>query len=262
LHFSPFSRPIWADRTVMIMNFAPPIAFYLFPAMLLLLELGRRLRLRERHLSGSTPIEGAVFGLFGLLLAFTFSGAVTRYDTHRLLLTQEVNNISTAYLYLDLLPTPTQPALRQLFRDYTSSRLHLFQAVGKEVSSDSTRLQGEIWRQAVIATGASGAHPDATKLLLPSLNAMFDMTAARQNAFHMHPPEIVFLLLFVFGCGCALVAGYSRKSERQDWVYFVALAAAVTLTVYATLEVEFPRRGFIRFDQLDQPLLVLRDSMR
>jgi len=246
----------------MIMNFAPPIAFCLFPAMLLFLGAGHRLRLRQPPLSGSTPIEGAVFGLFGLLLAFTFSGAVTRYDTHRLPLTQEVNSISTAYLYLDLLPTPMQPTLRQLFREYTNSRLHLFQAVGNEISPDSIRLQGEIWRRAVTAAAASDAHPDATKLLLPALNTMFGMPTARQNAFHMHPPEIVFLLLFVFGCGCALMAGYSTKAERQDWVYSVALAATVTLTVYATLEIEFPRLGLIRFTQLDQPLLVLRDSMK
>ncbi len=246
----------------MVMNIAPPVAFCLFPAMLLFLELGRRQRLRQSHPSGSPPIEGAIFGLFGLLLAFTFSGAVTRFDRHRLLLTQEVNDIDAAYLYLDLLPTAKQPALRQLFRDYTSSRLHMFQANGREVSPASTRLQAEIWRQAVIASAAPDAHPDATKLLLPSLSAMFDMTAARQNAFHMHPPGIVFLLLCVFGCGCALIAGYSTKSERQDWVYFISLAAAVTLTVYATLEVEFPRKGFIHFSQLDQPLLELRDSMK
>jgi hypothetical protein len=31
----------------------------------------------------SSAVEGAVFALFGLLLAFTSAGAVTRYDAHR-----------------------------------------------------------------------------------------------------------------------------------------------------------------------------------
>ena len=74
-------------------------------------------------------IENAIFALFGLLLAFTFSGAVTRYDIHRELIVDESNDIGVAYRRLDLLPPATQPALRQLFRDYTTSRLHLYDEI-------------------------------------------------------------------------------------------------------------------------------------
>lgn len=80
------------------MNLTPSTALYLLPVMLLLMEAGRRLRLRRHDLIGSSTIESAVFGLFGLLLAFTFSGAVSRYDTHRLLITQEANDIGTILL--------------------------------------------------------------------------------------------------------------------------------------------------------------------
>ena len=244
------------------MIFYPTSALLLLPAMILLLELGRRLRRRRAVAEGSSAIEGAIFGLFGLLLAFTFSAAITRYDKHRLLLTEEVNDIGTAYLRLDLLPSERRPELQQLFRDYTNSRLHLFDAVGPEISPETTRLQGVIWQRATAAASLPGANPDATKLLLPALNDMIDITSTRRNAFNMHPPAVVFWLLFVFSGGSALMAGYSMEPGPRDWVYSIALALAVTLTVYTILDVEYPRRGWIRLSDRDQGLISLRDSMK
>jgi hypothetical protein len=244
------------------MNFHPDSAFLLLPAMILLLEVGRRLRRQRAEAIVSSAIEGAIFGLFGLLLAFTFSGAISRYDTHRQLLTQEASDIGTAYLRLDLLPSEAQPELRQLFRDYTTSRLHLYDEVGPEISQETVRMQRVIWEKAESAATSEGAKADAAKLLLPAINDMIDITSTRQNAFNMHPPDVVFWLLFAFSGGAALMAGYSMKPGRRDWVYSIALALAVTLTVYAILDVEYPRRGLIRLRDLDQTLISLRDSMK
>jgi hypothetical protein len=243
------------------MTIHPISAFFLLPVMLFLLEFGRRLRIRHKVPSESAVIEGAIFALFGLLLAFTFSGAAARYDTHRQLLVEETNDIGTAYLRLDLLPPAAQPALRQLFRDYATSRLGLYDAVSEEISPDTEHLQREIWQQSVAAASAPGASVDAAKLLLPSLNAMIDITSTRQNAFNMHPPAVVFLLLFAFSCGSAFLAGYSLTAHGRSWFYMVAFAIAVTATVYATLEVEYPRQGLIRFTHMDQALIRLRNSM-
>jgi hypothetical protein len=244
------------------MTFNPNSAFLLLPAMIVLLEVGRRLRRQHADAVVSSAIEGAIFGLFGLLLAFTFSGAVSRFDTHRQLLTQEANDIGTAYLRLDLLPAQAQPELRQLFRDYTTSRLHLYDAVGEEISPETVRLQREIWQRSTAGAMSQGANPDTTKLLLPAINDMIDITSTRQNAFNMHPPDVVYWLLFVFSGGAALMAGYSMKAGPRDWMYSIALALAVTLTVYTILDVEYPRRGLIRLQQLDRTLISLHDSMK
>lgn len=244
------------------MNFSPATAVFLFPAMVILLEVGRSFRRRRAILEGNSAIEGAVFGLFGLLLAFTFSGAVYRYDSHRQLLTEEINDIGTAYLRLDLLPAQAQPELRQLFRNYVTSRLHLFDSVGAEISPETLRLQAEIWKKAVAAASSPEAKPDAVKLLLPALNDMTDITSTRQNAFNMHPPDDVFLLLFLFSGISAFMAGYSAKIAPRDWVYSVVLAVTVTLTIYATLEIEYPRQGLFRLTYLDSRLIALRDSMK
>ncbi|HTC75789.1 MAG TPA: hypothetical protein VK684_09450 [Edaphobacter sp.] len=243
------------------MTFNPISAFFVLPVMLVLIELGRRFRIKHKAPQESTAIESAIFALFGLLLAFTFSGAVERYDRHRELIVEETNTIATAYLRLDLLPPTAQPALRQLFRDYTNSRLHLYDAVSDEISPVTEHLQREIWKQSVDAATSSGANVDATKILLPALNTMIDITATRRNAFNMHPPAVVFLLLFAFSGGAAFLGGYSMTIRGRSWFHMFALAMAVTLTIYATLEIEYPRQGLIRLTDTDKTFIELRNSM-
>lgn len=251
-----------SDLVCIPMTFNPFDAFFLLPAMIVLQQIGHGLRLRRQTAPQSSAIEGAVFALFGLLLAFTFSGAVTRYDAHRELVFEERNDIETAYLRLDLLPSQDQPPQRQLFRDYVDSRLHLYNSGSGEASQATELLQREIWQKSVVSVAAPGANPDAGKLLLPALNAMFDITATRQAAFHMHPPAVIFLLLFILSGGSAFLAGYGMTAATRSWLYTVAFAFAVTLTIYATLEIEYPSQGLIRLTKTDQVLLQLRDSMK
>ena len=105
----------------------PPIspllyAVLLFFGMLILLEIGRRLGVRRRPKESEGErgslgtIEGAVFALFGLMVAFTFSGAASRFNEKRMLIAEEANTIETAYLRLHLVPQEAQPALQELFR--------------------------------------------------------------------------------------------------------------------------------------------------
>jgi hypothetical protein len=244
------------------MSFNPFDAFFLLPAMIVLQQLGHGLRLRRQTAPQSSAVEGAVFALFGLLLAFTFSGAVARYDAHRELVIEERNDIETAYLRLDLLPPQNQPPLRQLFRDYVESRLRLFDHAAGEVSPATEQLKRQIWRTSVASVAAPGANPDAAKLLLPALNAMFDITATRQNAFNMHPPAVISLLLFVLSGGSAFLAGYGMTASTRSWLYTISFAFTVTLTIYATLEIEYPSKGLIRLTNTDEILLQLRDSIK
>jgi hypothetical protein len=244
------------------MSFTPFDAFFLLPAMIVLQQLGHGLRLRRQTAPQSSAVEGAVFALFGLLLAFTFSGAVARYDAHRELVTEERNYIETAFLRLDLLPSQDRPRLRQLFRDYVDSRLHLYNSGLAEISPATEQLKREIWQESVADVAASGANPDATRLVLPALNNMFDITATRLNAFNMHPPSVVFWLLFILSGGSAFLAGFGMSAPTRSWFYTIAFALAVTLTVYATLEIEYPSQGLIRLTNTDQVLTNLRDSMK
>jgi hypothetical protein len=144
----------------------------LFAGMLLMLEVGRRIGIRRRVRdpdggeTGLGALDGAIFGLIGLLIAFTFSGAASRFDKRRELIVQEANNIGTAYLRLDLLPASTQPALRDDFRQYVNSRLVVYQALSdveatKAKLAESNLIQAEIWKRAVAATKTAEVNGNA-----------------------------------------------------------------------------------------------------
>jgi hypothetical protein len=245
----------------------------LFVGMVVLLETGRRMGMRrlsrdpEGARQGVAAVEAAVFGLLGLLLAFTFSGAATRFDARRQLVVEEANDIGTAWLRLAVLPHPESERLRELFRQYLDARIATYQkipdmaAVRSELAH-SVELQAAIWTGAVDACRDSGSQP-AHMLLLPALNEMFDIVTTRTEVTNMHPPLIIFEILGLLALASALLAGYSMAGGKsRGWVHMIGLAAVMAFAVYVIMDIEYPRLGWVRMDSSDQVLIDLRNSMR
>ncbi len=254
-------------------SFALLFTFVSVTVLLLVLEAGRRLalaRMRGRpslEESDSGIIDGAVFGLLGLLIAFSFSGAASRFDTRRDLIVTEANAIGTAYLRIDLLPDTAQPAMRDRFRRYLDLRLAAYRsfpnldAVAAGMAK-ATTLQGEIWTAAVAAS--RDAPTTATPMLfLPALNEMIDITTTRSVALDTHPPVVTFVLLAVLVLIGAFLAGYGMaKPGAEDWPRMLAFSLVMTLTVLVIFDFEYPRGGLIRIDAYDQVLVQTREAMR
>ena len=246
----------------------------LFVGMLLFSELGRRVgiarlaRETEGLSKGAAAVEAALFALLGLLIAFTFSGAASRFEARRHLINAEANAIGTAYLRLDLLPAEAQPEMRQQMRRYLEVRVATYRDVfdreaTKARLAEGAVLQGEIWKRAVTATQKPGARPHAAMLLLPALNEMIDITATRVTATENHPPLAVFLLLGALSLVGALFVGYSMSLNKdRGWFHTAVFAAVLSITVYVILDLELPRLGLIRVDAADQALVNLRQSMK
>lgn len=217
--------------------------------------------------SGVGAMEGAIFALFGLLLAFTFSGAAGRFDERRDLIMQEANAIGTAYLRVDLLPEPAQPALRALFREYLEARLATYRRGADDATvaaeyQRSLSLQSEIWRLSTAAAQQSGM-PAVMSLVMPALNDMFDITTTRLAATRKHPPATIFGMLFGLGLMASLVAGYSLAGSRhRPWFHSWAFATVIAATVYVIMDIEYPRRGLIRVDAADQLLVDVLNGMK
>ncbi len=242
--------------------------------ILAFLEVGRRIGIHRKQVdpegagAGLGAIDGAVFGLMGLLIAFTFSGAATRFDARRQLVGQEANDIGTAYLRIDLLPQAAQPALRDDFRNYTEARLAIFRGARTNLNAAyaelvrSQELQGKIWNQAVAACKELNS-PAVTTLVLGSLNDMIDITTTRLVAAQTHPPKVVFYGLGLLVIATSMLAGYGMAgAKKRSWMHMVVYAVIMASSLYVILDLEYPRFGLIRLDSADQVLVDVRNSMK
>lgn len=244
----------------------------LFVGMLVCLEAGYRLGQRhgERHPKaheGIGAIEAAVFALLGLLLGFSFAGGTSRLDTRRELIVREANAIGTAYLRLDLLPATAQPEMRHLFRDYLDSRLSAYDklpdmAAAEQEFAHAAQIQQQIWTRALAASQTDSTQ-NVARLLLPALNEMIDVTTSRAVALHTHLPPLILFLLICIALLSGLLAGYAMaEGKRRSRMHMFIYAAAVAITVYAVVDLDYPRSGTIRLSAADNALRQLRDSVR
>ena len=240
--------------------------------MILCLEGGYQLghrhsRMDSKAHEGIGTIEAAVFALLGLLLGFAFAGATSRLDARRQLIVRETNTIGTAYLLLDVLPASDQPDLRRLFRDYLEARLRVYGELkdldaAKRQITQAAQLQQKIWQRAV---GASRLDPtqNTTRLVLPAITDMMDVTTARTVALQTRLPALILCLLVVVALLSALLAGYAMaKRKARSLLHVVLCAASVSITVYVVLDLDDPRSGLIRIDAADRVLGQLHDSIR
>jgi len=238
----------------------------------LALEVGRRVgRFRvNRGTSTSSPgmtaIEGSLFALMGLVIAFSFNGAAERFYARRHLIVEETNAIEVAWLRIDALPADTQPALRDLFRRYLDSRLATYRNVldrrAMAVELDrSEALQAEIWQLAIAATRREDGR-SAIVVVLNALNAMFDIRTTRIMALRQHPPFPIFIMLWLLVSTGAFLAGNGMANATSGrWPHMVAYTILLAVTLYITVDMEFPRAGLIRVDSFDAALQELRHSM-
>ena len=241
-------------------------------ALFLSMEIGYRVgRWHQKVGRGSIKefvgiVDAPILALLGLLIGFTFFGAAERFDRRRDLIVEETNHIGTAYLRLDLLPSPDRDSLRQTFRDYLDSRIKTYALIPDIDAAlmefdHSQCLQQEIWKQAVPASQKTGTTL-AGMQILPALNAMFDITITRFAATQFHTPSIVFLLLISLAFVAALLAGYQMSSSpKRCWIHVSLFVVTFTLAIYVIIDLESPRLGLIRMDATDALLKDVRQSM-
>lgn len=209
-------------------------------------------------LAGTGLLLGAATGLLGLLIGFTFSMSIERFETRRDLVVAEANALSTTYLRDSLFPGQVGVRLDSLLAQYGEARL-AFLGAGRdparlaEVARRTGVLQDEIWRQTAIGLRLPGSGP-LTIGVLNTTNEMFDL-AATQHAARLAPvPAEVLWLLVLAALATASLCGYNLQlGGTRHLVASSILLAMVGMSIALIIDLDWPTRGLITVPQ--QPMI-------
>jgi len=247
------------------------ITLGLFLSMIAFLELGRRMGLRAAAKRGTDAtagvgvVDSAVYGLLGLLIGFTFSGATGRFDQRRQLVAEEANAAGTAWQRIAVLPADLQAPIRDGFRKYLDELLAWY---GERTRAASlvqeppavTRAQDELWARSVAAC-ITPTGERARMLLLPALNEFFGAVEKERAARRFHPPGVIWVMLAITAWASAIFAGYAlARVKARNWMYIIGIAACISIAGYVIVELEYPRLGLFRINAIDQSLADLRST--
>lgn len=247
------------------------IALSLFALLLLTIEVGYRLAdkvppgLSDSAKSPALAISGAILGLLALLLGFTFSMSLNRFEQRKELVVQEANAIGTAYLRSRLLPEPDRSTVAGLLRSYAGARLDFYylrddQAQFKSVIDRTEKLQEELWSQAANVVQKDD-RPVTTGLYIQSLNEVIDLHTERVAAMENHVPESVLLLLFLVALMAAVLVGYGCGLAKRRHLFSTSIVALlIGMVIIAIIDLDRPNRGLIRVNQTS--MIRLHESMK
>jgi hypothetical protein len=213
--------------------------------------LGRGQKQNDHDDAAFGVVQGAAYALVGLLLGFSFSLAVARFDARRATQVREANAIVATILRTDLLDAPSATQMRALLRRYIARRLE-FSAAGVDVQGraraqvGSERLQNQMW-----ATAARAAKSDprstTVPLLIQSLNATIDASSEQDEVLAATiPASVVLVLVFLVLIAVGLMGfGFGRSRSRRP-VMSAVLALMFALVIMTILDLDRPQSGFIQ----------------
>lgn len=231
------------------------IALVMVALVLTACEFGRRLGLARQSAPDSlrtlmTGIGGAVLGLLGLLLGFSLSMAVSRWDDRRNIIIQEANAIGTLSLRAGLIEEPLRAQLRGALHTYTQARIALGGArdrpdVLRKARNESENLHIVIWSVVERANVPSTTNATLASLI-NSANEVIDLHESRLASLQNHlPPKLFYLLLTLAALSVGFLAWGFGAAEQRGRTPMILLTIFISALMLLIMDVNRPQRGMI-----------------
>ena len=224
--------------------------------------LRRRRDLEEQARDDFSVVLAATLTLLGLIIGFSFSMAISRYDQRKLYEEEEANAIGTQYLRADLLPAADAARVRALLRSYVDQRV-LFYTLRdadqlRQVDVATAGLQAELW-SAVVAPAAAHPTPPVT-LAVAGMNDVLNSQGYTQAAWWNRIPMAAWALMVAMAVCCNLMVGYGARNVKAEAALLLVLPLVVAISFFLIADIDSPRGGVIRVSP--QNLQSLAASLR
>lgn len=235
-----------------------------FVVLLLAAELGNMVRnrirpLKEEERDDFSFVLGATLTLLSLLIGFSFSMAVSRYDLRRNYEEAEANAIGTEYVRADLLPDEHALRVRDLLKKYLDQRILFYTTRNQQglakINTDTAHLQNQLW--AAVRAAATPPTP-AIAIVLTGMNNVFDSQGYTQAAWGNRIPRPAWILMVSIAICCNILIGY--RVRRTDHRTLLILPIAVSIAFFLISDIDSPRRGTIGV--APENLISLAQSLR
>jgi hypothetical protein len=255
---------VFNANLIKLLNFPLVVFVFSLVALWLSVQIGALVSRKLRPVQGDERddlglVISASLTLLALIIGFSFSMAVSRYDQRKNYEEEEANAIGTEYVRADLLPTADAARVRQLLTQYLDQRL-LFYTIRdarqlEQVDRETAKLQTEMW---FTVQGAAKAQPTPpVALVVSGMNDVLNRQGYTQAAWWNRIPVGAWSLMVALAICCSLLIGYS--AHRTATLLFTVLPFVVAIAFLLIADIDSPRRGVIRV--LPQNLISLSQSL-
>jgi hypothetical protein len=226
------------------------------------LHLSRHRRLEDDFRPDHSIILTATLTLFGLVVGFTFSMAVDRYDQRTNYESAESNVISTEYLRADLLPTDQASRIRTLLKSYVEQRILAYtindESKRQGMRAETARLQTDLW--SAVQAPATANPTSVVALAVSGMNDVFNSQGDTLGADRNRIPTAAWVLMVAIGICCNLLVGWGFQGSKGGGRLLAVLPLVSAVAFMLIADIDTPRHGIIRIQPRN--LISLEQSMR
>ncbi len=230
-------------------------------------RIGGSIGKRQRNLKGDQSedfgvVIGAILTLLALIIGFSFSMAISRYDQRKNYEEAEANAIGTEYVRADILPAANATRVRALLRDYLQQRVLFYRARDDrhllQIDTTTAQLQADLW--AAVQVPSVAQPTPVAALTVSGMNDVLNSQGYTQAAWLYRIPSEAWILMAAIAIFCNLMIGYSSRNHEGKGILFFVLPLVLSISFFLIADIDSPRNGIIRVQP--QNLTNLAQSLR